>query len=200
MADTTFSFGDRVLHNTKPEWGHGVVSAVQNIQEGGVPAIRLTIRFDRAGLKTITMPPAELRHAHDEPPPAADVATGGGWLGELEKGTVDEMMSRLPENTRDPFISAQARIENTLKLYRFGEQGSALLDWAAAQTGLKDPMTRFGRHELETLFKRYAVERDQHLKKLVIESRRTDAPMVERLLASGPSSARDALRKLNALR
>lgn len=202
MAETSFKFGDRLLHSSKPEWGIGTVSAVQNIQEDGVSCQRLTIRFDRAGLKTITTAHAQLALAMDEPPIAAHLAegSGNGWLDQMEKGSVEEVMSRLPENTRDPFLSLQARIEHTLKLYRFSTQGGALLDWAAAQTGLKDPMTRFNRHELELLFNRWAAERDSHLKKLVIEARRNESAMVDRVLNAGPSAARDALRKLHALR
>ncbi len=199
---TQFKFGDRLVHEARPEWGTGIVTAVQPTEEDGVACQRVTIRFDRAGLKTLTTNIAKLAIADDDTHPASSVATpqGASWLTQLEKGTVDEMMSRLPEAVRDPFTTLQARIEATLKLYRFSLQGGALIDWAAAQTGLKDPMTRFNRHELETLFQRYAAARDEHLKSLVIEGRRKDPATTERLMGAAPQSARDALRRLNALR
>jgi len=200
MAQTTFKFGDRLVHSHKPEWGTGVVTAVQAVEQDGVPCQRVTLRFDRAGLKTMTTNIAELEMVDDDTHPAAPVAANSPdtWLTKLENGTVEELMSRLPEATRDPFNTLQSRIEATLKLYRFTEQGGALIDWAAAQTGLKDPMTRFNRHELEALFKRFALGRDTQLKSLVIEGRRKDPATTEKLMAAAPAAARDALRRLNA--
>lgn len=202
MTESQFKYGDRLVHASKPEWGQGIVTAVQNVQENGEACQRVTVRFDRAGLKTLTTNIAQLAHVDDDTHPAAPIANGQGasWLDQLEKGSVDELMSKLPEAVRDPFTTLQSRIEATLKLYRFGLQGGALIDWAAAQTGLKDPMTRFNRHELETFFRKFANERDSHLKSLVIEARRKDPAGLDRLLGSAPPSARDALRKLNALR
>ncbi len=200
MAQTSFKFGDRLVHTHKPEWGTGVVTAVQAVEQDGTPCQRVTLRFDRAGLKTLTTNIAELEHVGEDTHPAAPVAGNqpDTWLTKLENGTVEELMSRLPEATRDPFNTLQSRIEATLKLYRFSEHGGALIDWAAAQTGLKDPMMRFNRHELENLFKRFALARDTQLKALVIEGRRKDPITTEKLIATGPSAARDALRRLNA--
>lgn len=199
MPQTTFKFGDRLVHTSRPEWGTGVVTSVQNVEQDGQTFQRVNIRFDRAGLKTLATNIAELRPVDEDTHPAAPIAAGQPetWLTQLEKGSIDELMSRLPEATRDPFNTLQSRIEATLKLYRFAEQGGALIDWAAAQTGLKDPMTRFNRHELEALFKRFALERDTHLKSLVIEGRRKDPAMVDRLLGTAPHAVRDALRRLN---
>lgn len=199
MAQTQFKFGDRLVHVARPEWGTGVVTAAQNVEEGGVAFQRVTLRFDRAGLKTLATNLAELQVADTEVHPAAPAAAaeGASWLTQLEHGNVEEMMAKLPEAVRDPFNTLQSRIEATLKLYRFSDRGGALIDWAAAQTGLKDPMTRFNRHELEELFKRFALERDTHLKTLVIEGKRKDPATTEKLLAAAPSEARDALRRLN---
>ena len=49
MAGPQWSFGDRVIHAKRPEWGVGVVTAAQSVVEDGHPAQRVTIRFDRAG-------------------------------------------------------------------------------------------------------------------------------------------------------
>ena len=63
MPQIEFKFGDRVVHSLRPEWGTGVVTQAQSTIIDGKPAQRLTLRFDRAGLKTLSSPPAELEHA-----------------------------------------------------------------------------------------------------------------------------------------
>ncbi len=209
MPATSFKFGDRVVHAARPEWGAGVVTAAMNVSEGGQSFQRLTIRFEREGLKTVSTDQADLRAADDEPPPAAAASRApshdegapaaavadGGWLARLEAGDLAEAMAQLPESTRDPFVTPAQRMKATLALYRFSTQGAALLDWAAMQTGLKDPLTRFNRHELEQFFRRFANERDQHLRRLVHESKRQPSAEIERLVAEAPSAAREALRK-----
>ena len=212
MGLSEFKFGDRLIHAGRPEWGTGVVTSAQSIVHEGKKCQRLTLRFDRAGLKTITTGFADLRLASDEPPPpAAAVALATrepphagssakpqaevGWLEGLEAGNLAERMAQLPESTRDPFASLASRIKATFALYRFTERGSTILDWAAMQTGLTDPLTRFNRHELESFFKRFASERDAHLRKLVFEAKKRPTPETERLLAEAPPSARDALRR-----
>lgn len=203
MSSDGFKFGDRVIHTLRPEWGTGVVTAAQAIVENGRNCQRLTLRFDRAGLKTISTAIAELRLAGageelGESPQAANGAPlneDAGWLAKLEAGSPQEIMSRLPESTRDPFVSLAQRIRATLELYRFSDRGGTLLDWAAAQTGLKDPLARFNRHELEEFFKRYAFERDAHLGRLMQDARKHPSPELDRVMQQAPPAARDALRK-----
>lgn len=212
MGGAEFKFGDRLIHAGRPEWGTGVVTSAQSITHEGKKCQRLTLRFDRAGLKTITTGYADLRLASEEPPPPAaavavatrEAAPAGaasrepveiGWLAGLEAGNLAERMAELPETTRDPFASLSSRIKATLALYRFTERGSTILDWAAMQTGLPDPLTRFNRHELESFFKRFAGERDAHLRKLMGEARKRPSPEIDRLVAEAPASARDALRR-----
>lgn len=209
MPATSFKFGDRVVHVSRPEWGAGVVIAAMSVTEGGQSFQRLTVRFEREGLKTLSTEHADLRPADEEPPPAAVASRApaqdshgpsaapaeAGWLTRLEAGDVAEAMAQLPESTRDPFVTPATRIKATLSLYRFSTQGAALLDWAAMQTGLKDPLSRFNRHELEQYFRRFANDRDQHLRRLVHESKRQPSADVERLVAEAPSAAKDALRK-----
>src|SRR5215475_864002 len=99
-------------------------------------------------------------------------------------------MSRLPDATTDPFTPLSARLKATIDLYRFTDSGGSLLDWAAAQSRLKDPLSRFSRHELEQLFRRFAFVRDEHLKKL-------DAPTLQQMLRAAPSSVQQALKRLD---
>lgn len=196
-----FKYGDRLVHAAKPEWGTGVVSSAQNVTEDGVACQRLTIRFDRAGLKTLSTGIADLRPAEEHPSveaagAAATADSGVSWLGQLEAGDLTERMQKLPEATRDPFVSLATRLKATLSLWRFSQDGAALLDWAAMQTGMKDPLTRFNRHELEQFFKRFATEREAHLKRLLFEAKKQPSPEIERVLAEAGSAARDAVRRL----
>ncbi len=196
-----FKYGDRLVHAAKPEWGTGVVSSAQNVTEDGVACQRLTIRFDRAGLKTLSTGIADLRPAEEHPSveaagAAATADSGVSWLGQLEAGDLTERMQKLPEATRDPFVSLATRLKATLSLWRFSQDGAALLDWAAMQTGMKDPLTRFNRHELEQFFKRFATEREAHLKRLLFEAKKQPSAEIERVLAEAGSAARDAVRRL----
>ncbi len=207
MSSMTFKFGDRVIHTGRPEWGAGVISSVQNVTENGEPVQRITLRFERAGLKTLSSPPARLEIAPADGVPMRDTPsmTNGhselhdsGWLGKLEGRTPLEIFMSLPEETRDPFNSHTSRLKATFDLYRFSNQGGSLLDWAAAQSGLRDPLSKFSRHELEQFFHRFALERDAHLKKLVLEAKKMDDPQVRQLLDNPPASAKDALRRVHS--
>lgn len=202
MAQTAFQFGDRVLHRLRPEWGIGVVTQAQNVMIDGTACQRLTLRFDRAGLKTLSTPPAELERAADadaaaDDPSRAAVVGEGGWLGELEVGDLNQRMALLPESTRDPFVTLADRLKATLGLWRFSDQGGTLLDWAAMQTGLKDPLSRFNRHELEQYFRRFAGEREAHLKRLLLEARKQPSPEIEKVKAEALPAAREALRRIH---
>lgn len=201
MPYTEFKFGDRVVHTLRPEWGTGIVTQAQNITVDGQPAQRLTLRFDRAGLKTLSAPPAELAPAENGAAEAtgavAPAATDDGWLSQLEVGNLNERMAMLPEATRDPFASLAQRIRATLALYRFSEQGGALLDWAAMQTGLKDPLTKFNRHELEQYFRRFASEREAHLRRLMLDAKKAPSAEIDKIKAEALPAARDAIRKMH---
>lgn len=208
-----WSFGDRVLHAQRPEWGTGVVTNAANAQHEGQPCQMLTVRFDRAGLKTLStafamlMPATESAIAQaaasaarsaEAPDQGPDPFAAPRPAGGVEQAK--EALQRVPESARDPFVSLPGRIKATFNLYRFGKQGGTLLDWAAAQTGLADPLSLFSRHELEQLFDRFAVNRDQHLKKLVLDMKKQDAAELARLLASAPAPAQQALRRMDVFR
>lgn len=208
MPASEFKFGDRLIHSARPEWGVGVVTAAQNIVQDGLAGQRLTLRFERAGLKTLSTPLASLRYADEASSPDAGSSEPGaslgpaseGWLSKLEAGDVNEVMGRLPEATRDPFTTLGERLKATLALYRFTDQGGALLDWASIQMGVKDPMHRFNRHELEVYFRRFALERDAHLKKLIVEIKKDPPPDLARIISEAPQLGRDALQRLHRAR
>jgi hypothetical protein len=208
MSHDRFSFGDRVVHPGKPEWGIGTVTAAANAADGGKPCQRLTIRFERAGLKTLSTAYAGLRAATaidaapaqqaEESPGAPD---GPGWLAQLEGSrNIEERMAELPEATRDPFCTLSQRLQATYDLYRFTRLGASLLDWASVQTGLRDPLSKFNRHELELFFDRYAAARDAHVVTLLREIKKSDPGALAKAIEQAPSGARNAIRRFNATR
>lgn len=198
-----FQFGDRVVHAGRPEWGVGVVTKVQPAMQQGERCYRVTLRFERAGLKTVSTAVAELRPAEGGSIAAPEEEAGhpplpseeAGWLDRLEGVDLAERMSRLPESTRDPFVTPLDRVRATLELWRFSGTGGSLLDWASAQSGLADPLSRFSRHELESYFDRFASGRSQHLEKVALEAKRVDSAGLDRLLGGLASDRASALRR-----
>ena len=75
-----WAVGDRVIHAAKPEWGTGLVNQARPEQHEGKPCQRLSVRFERAGPKTLSTAFATLRPAKHDPsvPPVAAVATASG--------------------------------------------------------------------------------------------------------------------------
>jgi hypothetical protein len=199
MLVKLFSFGDKVVHTGRPEWGIGTVtSALGDVHEGR-PCQKLTIRFEREGLKTISTAFAALVPAEDAPAIlASDREDPADPLAMSNAVSVRELMTKLPEACTDAFNGYRVRLTATLNLYKYNEHGGSLLDWAAAQTRLKDPMSRFSRHELEELFKRFCFARDEHLKKLVWEMKKQDPQTLAELAKSAPRGAQQMLRRFDA--
>ena len=195
MSTRAYAYGDRLTHASKPEWGVGEVVAAQSVTQNGAPCQRLQVRFERAGLKTVSTAVADLR-------PAGSVEVNASGAGPAEEpvdlSDPQEAMSRVPEAATDPFASPVRRLEATLDLYKYKPQGASLLDWAATQSGLADPLSRFNRHELEAFFDRFRHNLDQHLGKLLKELRRQDAAAVDRIASKAPSEGRDAVKRLHA--
>lgn len=205
--------GDRVVHAHKPEWGTGEVLQAEGATQDGVTCQRLTLRFDRAGLKTLSTAFAELKPAAALSPLFAGEASAVGIaepvpepeaptqpLHGATQSEMIELMTRLPEAATDPFLSLRKRVDATLKLFRYGESPSLLLDWAAMQTGLKDPLARFNRHELESYFSRFKLEVEDHLRKIIRDLRKQDSAYFDELIAKGDVNTKRALRKADSFR
>lgn len=97
-----------------------------------------------------------------------DAVSSGGWLGSLtEQSQQDGQLWQLFPTMTDPFQSIGARLQATLESYRFSTDPRSLIEWAIAQTGLEDPLSKFTRHELEQAFARFARDRNLHLRDLV---------------------------------
>lgn len=198
MASTEWKVGDRLMHASRPEWGVGEVRAAEATVQDGVKCQRLTVRFDRAGVKTLSTAFADLRPPGDVVTVEVPPEPAGGWLDEAEAGSLQDRLSQLPEPATDPFRSRKSRLEATLGLYRFSGGGASILDWATMQTGLKDPLSRFNRHELERLFDRFKATLDAHLKKLVLELKREDAAALAQVLSAASPQAKQALKRVDA--
>ncbi len=217
MAAQHWNKGDNVVHSAKPEWGAGEILMAESTLHEGRPSQRLTIRFTRAGTKTISTafaslePASSQRRLAEAPSPAAqDERNQEGGNPEPDdhdpiahavmNAEVSDLMGKLPDAATDPFSSLKGRMKATLDLYRFTTDGGSLLDWAATQTGLKDPLGRFNRHELEQWFQKFRVELDTHLRKLVKEMRRQDPQGLAELTASAKPAAARAIRQADAFR
>ncbi|HWB20217.1 MAG TPA: DUF3553 domain-containing protein [Phycisphaerales bacterium] len=211
MNQTVFQFGDKVRHLKRPEWGIGMVTKVENISGNGSTSQRTTVRFPSEGVKVFSSEYADLEvvnsHAaddsrvnlDDEVPSLEfwDRLAKSGWLEPLAQRKIQTVMTALPPAVSDPFIGLPKRILMTLDLYRFNASGRSLIDWAVAQTGLSDPMTRFTRHELETFFQRWAFARDAHLTRL-LQDARTESVQLQDSLKSVPPFAQEALRRVTS--
>lgn len=197
MSSPTFVKGQVVVHSGKPEWGPGDVLSAESATQDGAPCQRVTIRFARAGLKTLSTAFAELKPAPKETEPP--ISPADATPGETDRD-LSERLVALPEEATDPFLGAEKRLGATLGLYRFADGPSGLLDWATVQTGMRDPLGRFTRHELESHFARFRIALDTHLKNLLRDLRRKDPAMVDRLLAQAGVAARSAVRRVDVVR
>lgn len=215
--------GDRLVHVRRPEWGEGTVVTAKPAVHEGSSCQQLSIRFaHERGLKNILTAIADLRFvpgggtgqssaggarpastARSAPlgrSPAPGPDAEAGWLDALERERAGSDLSGLPEDCTDPLLPERTRFERTLALYRFKPEGGSLIEWATAQTGLRDPLTRYNRHELEEQFFRFRRRLDDHARALGDALRRTPGSGFEALLARAPEAARRALSPRHARR
>ena len=167
-----FEHGQIVIHTRRPEWGEGVVNHAQPIRHQGKDAQRLVIQFANHGRVTINTAVATIQTKETVNPMSStttDRLSGKGWLESIGQHDPVKMLSTLPDEMSDPFASYHARLTAVANSFRFDASPRALLDWAVAQTGLSDPLTRFNRQELELALSRYEYNRDQYLTQLVRE-------------------------------
>lgn len=204
--------GELLRHALRPEWGTGSIVKIESSTIHGRPVQRLSVRFPNIGIKVLTWPHPDLeRRSPIAPETAANGQDQDGgleqwsniddsdWLGPLAKRKVLEVMVSLPERARDPFDSLRNRLTVTAELYRFEREGRSLIEWAIAQSGLVDPLSRFTRHELEQLFDRWADERASHFRRLLGEAKR-EPVMVREVIVNAPLSARNAVKQVTASR
>ena len=199
--------GDRVIHGSKPEWGVGIVSTSSMGDHEGTPCQRLVIRFDRAGLKTVSTAFANIEPSGDRVGVVTEkettTAKSDGQANPILKAShreVQDIMTQIPDAAKDPFATPGQRLKATLSLYRFTSSGGPLIDWAVMQSGLSDPLTRFTRHELEDFFGFFEKILWKHLGKMVKEARDVPASELVQIRDSAPQAGRDALQRLHRSR
>jgi Protein of unknown function (DUF3553) len=200
MTAAAFTKGEKVVHGTKPEWGIGEILRTESTRHEGTPCQRLTIRFNRAGTKVVSTAVARIEPADRAIETATEFSRDGSWLDAADPEATRLAMAKLPEAATDPFRPFEQRFEATCSLYRFSNEGGSLIDWAAAQTGLPDPLSMFNRTELELFFEKYRLNRDEHLRGLARDYGRKDPAGLERVLAQAPAAAQQALRGVNTRR
>ena len=198
MFDAVWKSGDRVVHTARPEWGLGRVLSATSIREDGKDAQRVTVRFDRAGTKTLSTAVARLAQADSVPVQvfAAEDQAPDPFSQALDKAALAAQLHALPEPATDPFLPLARRLEHTSALYRFESHGKSLLDWAAAQSGLTDPLSAFSRHDLEEAFRRFRQNLDAHLAKLVSQARREEPAALSGLGAKVTPQVREMLTRM----
>lgn len=200
MTSAAFTQGQQVVHGTKPEWGIGEVLRTTTTTQEGKACQRLTIKFDRVGTKVVSTAFAKIETAEKAVERATGFAQSGSWLDSANPEATRQAMATLPEAAVDPFSSLEARFAATCDLYRFSDHGGSLVDWAAAQTGLADPLSAFNRTELERFFEKYRLKRDEHLRDVASELRRKNPAALERALSTAPDVAQAVLRNGNGRR
>lgn len=197
MTEIEWKAGDRVVHQGKPEWGVGSVTAAQGAVQDGRHCQRVTVRFENGGLKTVSTAFAKLAKA--ESGSGAAETPNGTWLDDLEGVDIRDRLATLPETATDPFSSLESRLKSTLELYRFSDSGGSLLAWASAQTGLSDPLSCLNRHELELAFQKFQMLLDRHFGELAAQARRSGL-QVDSVLANASPQAHRALQRANRRR
>lgn len=144
-------------------------------------------------MKTLVVPPASI-NTMDACVEGADLPASSR-IEDMDPEAAAHLMVSLPGPTRDPFTTIDARLAATLDLYRFEPTGASLIDWAAIQSGLADPLSLFTRQRLESLFLLFVAERDAHLKRLAPDARQLGSEKLASLARAAPEAGRRALAR-----
>jgi len=178
--------GDRVRLATRPEWGHGEVLSVISTIIDEQPTRKVRIRFVRAGVREVIDSPSLTL---DEDGPV-----------NLDPASLAERMTTLPQPLRDPLRSLSDRFRETGAMFRFNGRGGSLIDWAATQTGLVDPLSALPRHDIEDAFVRFRRALDEHLWSLGRQMKQENEAEFRRIALQMPDDAQAVLRGRHARR
>lgn len=178
--------GDRVRLATRPEWGHGEVLSVISTMLDGKPIRKVRIRFARAGVREVIDSPA-LTLDKDAPT-------------NLSPQALLVRLVAIPQDLKDPLRSLADRFRETGAMFRFTGRGASLIDWAATQTGLVDPLSELPRHEIENAYAQFRRALEEHLRTLGRQLKQEDEAVFRQLALQMPDDAQDVLRGRNARR
>lgn len=213
-----FAVGDVALHPNCPEWGSGKVREVQSATHEGRVVQRVRVDFSGAGSKWINtgFAPLQKKTGKEAAAPAMRIAPSmaaapatakekvdalpdRGWLEELEAGKSSNLpdLWELPIILTDIMRSAEERLAMTVDSYKFSHEPGPLFQWAVAQSGLDDPLSRYSRMELEQAYFRYSRLRDDHLFDLCRQLKRENKMHLVRDIAEKAKvkKARELLEK-----
>lgn len=178
--------GDRVRLSSRPEWGHGEVLSVIATIVDGQPTRKVRIRFARAGVREVIDSPAL---AQDEEGPV-----------NLNPQALIARLASIPQSVRDPLRPLAERFQDTGAMFRFNGRGGSLIDWAAMQTGLIDPLSELPRHEIENAYVQFRRALEDHLRLLGKQLKHENEARFRQVALSMPNEAQDVLRGRNARR
>ncbi|MCA9279422.1 MAG: hypothetical protein H6815_08990 [Phycisphaeraceae bacterium] len=175
-----------------PEWGTGTVAKAERVTVQEKACQRLQIRFDRGGLKTVATAIAPIVSADDPDTTLQPRAMEGdgskvalpAWLENATEDDVRARFGRLPEKITDRRVPVAERFQACLGLFRWTTEPRSLVDWAAVQTGLPEPLAVFTRGQLENYFEKYRLNRDSALRQIVEIGKRECHPEMVKILAA----------------
>ncbi len=177
-AHPKWSIGDKLLNPARPDWGVGIVTSVAPHVAQGKQGQRLGIRFDGAGLKTVSTVIINLQPASapDSKAPNSDPIAD---------------LTALPPNVQDQRAPQSQRLTDALTWYRFREGDRAAMDWAILRLGVADPLSQLSREQLHEAREGFFRRLDHHVRELARDVSKKDPAAFNEILqgASPPVRA-----------
>ena len=168
-----WSVGDRALNPARPDWGVGTVTSVAAHFANGKQGQRLGIRFDGAGLKTVSTAIITL------------TAPSGG----VSESPIADLTA-LPEGVLDASNPLAARLAKAVSWYRFREGDRSALDWAIQRLGVSDPLSTLTREQIHSAREGFFRGLDHQTEQLARDLARRDPEALAALCDSAPPAAR----------
>ncbi len=168
-----WSVGDRTINPARPDWGVGTITSVAAHFANGKEGQRLGIRFDGAGLKTVS---------------TAIITLTAPSSGVGETPIAD--LTALPEGVLDGSRPLVARLGEAAKWYRFREGDRSALDWAIQRLGVSDPLSTLTREQLHAAREGFFRGLDHQIRQLARELGRRDPAALAAASDSAPPAAR----------
>ncbi|MEM9063875.1 MAG: DUF3553 domain-containing protein [Planctomycetota bacterium] len=179
-----FTVGDEVVHPKKPEWGVGAVTKAEKAVHEGKPCQRLSIRFDRAGMKTVSTAFAALRPAREQAATPTEAA--------LDVQGLAMKLAELPREAIDTRRAGIERVAALLQELATDPEDGDMLAWAIRETGLRDPMSLLSRAELESRLRTRRAAAERELARVLGRLSRPERAQAEAIAAAAPSAAQRA--------
>ncbi len=174
----TFAIGDKALNPARPDWGVGTVTSVSAHVANGKQGQRLTIRFDGAGLKTVSTAIIDLT----TPP----VASTGVTVADL---------TALPASVLDTAAPLARRLTSATEWYRFRRGDRQALDWAIQKLAIADPLSVLSREQLHEAREGFFRSLDHMIADLARDLGRKDPEALATLRDTAPPAAQPFIQQ-----